>query len=142
MTKKAYPTLPVTLKGTTVSHKKNGRGLGYPTANIESNTDLEDGVYVGLASLASFKRHPALIFIGAPITLGDTHRRVEAHLLGIPNEDYYDQTLTIEVMEFIRPNQKFSSLDGMLVAMRGDEVTAHEWFNARQIAVPVSSKSK
>ncbi len=135
--------LPVSLRGVTVSHGKNGRSLGYPTANIETDTALADGVYVGLASLGKFKRHPALVFIGAPVTVGDNHRRVEAHLINIPNDDYYDQKLTVEVMEFLRPDQRFNSLDGLLVAMRADEVSAHEWFNTHELAItPVETDTK
>lgn len=122
------------LKGTTVSNDKNGRGLGYPTANISTKTDLKDGVYLGFASLGQFKNRPALIFIGAPITFGKTERRIEAHLLDIPDKDYYSSHLVIEVLEFIRPNKKFGSMQELRKAMKNDELKARNWFKSHTLA--------
>ncbi len=126
--------LPQTLQGTTISHGKNGRKLGYPTANIDTDTLLPDGVYVGFASLDEFRRQPALLFIGSPITVGDAKRRTEAHILDIPDKDYYDKTLTMEFAAFLRPNKKFSSLDDLVAAMKRDEKLARAWFVHQALA--------
>jgi riboflavin kinase/FMN adenylyltransferase len=122
--------LPVQLQGVAKPYQGNGRQLGYPTANIAADTDLQDGVYFGYADLGEFKQQPALIFIGIPTTLGDTERRVEAYLLDIPDQDYYDQTLTVYIREFHRPNQKFADFATLLQAIQTDEVQAREWFTS------------
>lgn len=109
----------------------NGRKFGYPTANIETETDLKDGVYFGLADLGAYAKQPALIFIGTPTTVGDTGRRVEAHLLDIVDKDYYGEQLSLDILYFHRPNQTFSSIDELLVAMKDDETTARRWFKRR-----------
>lgn len=119
------------LSGVTKHYKGNGRKLGYPTANIDVPTSLKDGVYFGFASLGSITQKPALIFIGIPATVGDKTRRVEAHILDIADKDYYDQKLEIEVAYFYRPNEKFDSIDELLVQMRKDEHDARIWFDAR-----------
>jgi riboflavin kinase/FMN adenylyltransferase len=119
---------PVTLTGEVTKFRGNGRQLGYPTANITTATDLAEGVYFGCADLAQFTAHPSLIFIGIPMTMGDTERRVEVHLLDIPDEDYYDQTITVRLKHFHRPNKRFDGIDDLVVAMHGDEAQARSWF--------------
>ena len=121
-------TKPIRLQGTTRHYKGNGRALGYPTANIGVPTTLEDGVYFGFATLGEYTRQPALIFIGAPITMGDTERRVEAHLLDIPDVDYYGQELALNIRHFHRPNQTFTSVELLLEAIQADEAAARQWF--------------
>lgn len=120
--------LPINLSGIVKKYTGNGRKLGYPTANIDAATDLTDGVYFGFASLAQHEHHPALIFIGVPVTVGDTERRVEVHLLDIDDKDYYNLPLKVEVKHFHRPNQKLSSVDELLVLMANDEKVARAWF--------------
>jgi riboflavin kinase/FMN adenylyltransferase len=123
---------PTMLSGTITRFKGNGRKLGYPTANLNTATDLADGVYFGFADLAAWKKHPALIFIGTPTTVGDTGRRVETHLLDIPDVDYYDQPLRVSVQEYHRGNKTFDGIETLLEAMKSDEAAARQWFTGRQ----------
>ena len=124
----------VTLSGVVTPFTGHGRQLGYPTANLTTATDLADGVYFGLADLAGFTDHPALIFIGVPTTLGDRQRRVEAYLLDIPDEDYYGQTLSASLRHFHRANQTFADVGELVEAMRADEATARAWFAKNRLA--------
>ena len=118
----------IKLKGRVTRFSGDGRKLGYPTANLNVGTKLPDGVYFGFADLANYKRHPALIFIGTPITIGGKERRVEAHLLDIEDIDYYGQNMLIEVHHFWRPNQKFKSREDLIGAIKTDEAAARAWF--------------
>lgn len=119
---------PVILTGEVRRFKGNGRKLGYPTANLTTETATADGVYFGFADLAQWSHHPAIIFIGTPTTMGDSDRRVEAHLLDIPDQDYYGQMLTLSLDRYHRVNQTFASVEQLLVVMRDDETTARQWF--------------
>jgi riboflavin kinase/FMN adenylyltransferase len=121
-------TPPITLRGTVTRFKGNGRKLGYPTANITTETDAKDGVYFGFADLAGFTRRPSLIFIGVPTTMGDTERRVEVHLLDIPDEDYYEEALDATLNRYYRPNRTFDSVDELREVMKHDEGAARKWF--------------
>ncbi len=122
------------LQGEVKRYAGNGRKFGYPTANINVPTPLADGVYFGFASLGDYEHQPALIFIGTPITVGDTVRRVEAHLLDIADIDYYGQQLALEAEYFHRPNQKLDSIDALLDIMKQDEAAARSWFAAKELA--------
>lgn len=121
----------VEMRGNTVRFKGNGRKLGYPTANLTVTSSPEDGVYFGYATLDQYNNHPALIFIGIPTTMGDKDRRVEVHLLDIPDKDYYNLPLSITVNEFHRPNRTFNSVDELVEAMKHDESAARQWFANR-----------
>jgi riboflavin kinase/FMN adenylyltransferase len=120
--------LPASLKGVVTKFKGNGRKLGYPTANIRTETNLKDGVYFGFADMGTYTAQPALIFIGTPTTVGDTERRVEAHLLYIPDKDYYGKHLVLDIRHFHRANETLDSIEALLKIMQNDEAVAREWF--------------
>lgn len=124
----------VRLQGTVTPYKGNGRRLGYPTANVQTNTSLADGVYFGYASLGDLMDRPALIFIGVPTTLGDRDRRVEVHLLDILDRDYYGEPLSVAVYHYHRANQTFADVETLLTAMKADEVAARSWFQENPLA--------
>ncbi len=124
--------LPVKLSGITLPFAGNGRKLGYPTANIIIPTELTDGVYFGFADLGEYYTHrPALIFIGTPTTMSDVGRRVEAHILDVPDEDYYGLKLTVDVQRHHRSNKTFPSTEELQTAMRADEAAARDWLKAQ-----------
>ncbi len=66
--------------------------------------------------------------------MGDKLRRVEAHLLDIADKDYYGRLLKLDIHKFFRPNQKFASVDELLVAIKADEVAARKWFKEHALA--------
>ncbi len=121
--------LPQIIKGRTTKFAGNGRKLGYPTANLAVATDLADGVYFGWAALGKSEKQPALIFVGTPTTVGDSERRVEAHILDLIDKDYYGQNLELEVAYFHRPNQTFDSVEKLLQVMKQDEQAGRSWFS-------------
>jgi riboflavin kinase/FMN adenylyltransferase len=119
---------PVTIAGIIIRFKGNGRKLGYPTANLSTETAVADGVYFGFADMAPFLQCPALVFIGVPTTIGDSKRRVEVHLLDIADEDYYGLQLSVTLHQYYRANKTFANIDQLLQAIHGDEAAARQWF--------------
>jgi riboflavin kinase / FMN adenylyltransferase len=116
------------LSGEVKHYAGHGREFGYPTANIAAETDLADGVYFGRADLGDYRQNPALVFIGTPTTVGDTVRRVEAHLLDIPDRDHYGERLDLDVLRYWRANITFGSVKELLAAMKNDETAGRAWF--------------
>jgi riboflavin kinase/FMN adenylyltransferase len=125
---------PVILIGQTARFRGKGRELGYPTANLDVVTGLADGVYFGFADLADYARQPSLIFIGTPTTVGDTIRRVEAHLLDAADRDYYGQELHLDIRHYHRPNQTFASTTELIAAIQIDEAAGRQWFRTTGLA--------
>lgn len=116
------------ITGVVTQFKGNGRKLGYPTANIKSDTESTDGVYFGYADMGEFSNHPAVIFVGTPTTVGDKDRRVEAHLLDIPDKDYYDEKLKLSLVHYHRPNKTFEDIETLKQVMVDDDASARQWF--------------
>lgn len=117
----------VNVSGAVQQYSQEGRKLGYPTANIECSADTPEGVFVGYTSLMN-QRLPSIIFIGAPITLGETIKRVESHILDLEDKDLYGQEIQIEVIEKLRGNKKFNSRAELVAAMKADEKAARAYF--------------
>jgi riboflavin kinase/FMN adenylyltransferase len=123
----------IKVSGTTKPFSGYGRKLGYPTANIETNLDIEDGVYFGSATLGESKQKAAMIFIGVPNTVGDKDRRLEVYLFNVEDKDYYNLKLDVSIEYFHRKNLKLESLDELVDIMKDDEKTAREWFSGKGI---------
>lgn len=107
--------------GAVVPGRKLGRKLGFPTANLDPcGLQLPpDGVYAGLATWRGASRR-AMINLGVRPTVGDDPRRVlEVHL---PDFDgnLYGEDLEVEFRRFIRPEQKFASVDELRVQIARD----------------------
>ena len=115
------------LQGTVKPFAGDGRKLGYPTANIEVNNDIAEGLFVGYVKLLN-KKLPALIFIGAPITFGDSMKRAEAHILDFEDKDLYGESLEFIVTSKMRDNKKFNSKEELIKQMKQDEQDARNYF--------------
>jgi riboflavin kinase/FMN adenylyltransferase len=118
---------PYSLVGTVVQGQQLGRTLGFPTANLAlpDNKFLpRHGVYaVWVASVApaitSDERASALpspvagvMNLGYRPTVDGTRLAVEVHLLDWAG-DLYGQTLVVNLEQFLRPEQKFDSLEAL-----------------------------
>jgi len=105
------------LVGTVVSGKKIGRTIGFPTANLklpESKLIPRQGVYaVRAASDSDLESIPGVMNIGyRPTVSGSKELSVEVHLLDWSG-DLYDRTLSVELIQFLRTETKFSSLEAL-----------------------------
>ena len=103
---------PHILTGTVVTGRKLGRTLGIPTANIsipEDVVELPFGVYACKAQAAG-REYLAVTNIGNRPTVGGHRVTVEPWLLDFEG-DLYGQELTLRFYRFLRPEQKFPSLD-------------------------------
>ena len=105
---------PHILSGEVVTGRKLGRTLGIPTANIsipEGVAQLPFGVYACKA-LVEGKEHLAVTNIGNRPTVGGHRITVEPWLLDFDG-DLYGKHLTLSFYAFLRPEQKFPSLDAL-----------------------------
>ncbi len=99
--------------GIVVKGNQLGRTIGFPTANIQIKEDYKlipkKGVYL-VKSILKGDLVYGIMNIGTRPTLNGTNQTIEVHYLDF-NEDLYEQQLTVEVLEFIRAEQKFDSLE-------------------------------
>ncbi len=108
---------PYQLQGIVIDGKKLGRTIGFPTANLqlpENKLLPRLGVYCIQAVLKDLPqtRLSGVMNIGYRPTVGQHQVSVEVHLFNW-SADLYGKTLIVNLVEFLRPEQKFSSLDAL-----------------------------
>lgn len=115
---------PFSITGTVQHGKQLGRTIGYPTANIGVDPAMAlpaDGVYA-----ASLGGYPVMLNIGTAPTVntsGHNGRTVEAHIIGLDSDtNLYGKQLTINVLERLRDERKFSSLEHLRQALDNDRL--------------------
>jgi riboflavin kinase/FMN adenylyltransferase len=89
-----------------------------------------DAALQGTAPAANgYRRVPAVTNIGLrPTFPGQPDApRIEAHLLNF-NRDLYGQNVTLEFIEYLRPEQRFPSIDALLAQIELDKERAKEVF--------------
>ncbi|HEY6395619.1 MAG TPA: bifunctional riboflavin kinase/FAD synthetase [Candidatus Binataceae bacterium] len=101
------------LHGPVVRGRKRGRQVGYPTANLENETECTppDGVYATRAVLPD-GAYASITNIGMRPTFAETERSVETHIFDF-DRDIYGVRMRLELIERIRPERKFDSADAL-----------------------------
>lgn len=123
------------LSGTVVKGQQLGRTLGYPTANIEPSDKWKlipaNGIYLVTVQVdeAGSKKRWGMMSIGVRPTVADGLQRVaEVNILDFDG-DLYGKTLTVHFLRKIRNEEKFDSLDELIVWMKRDEATSRKWIH-------------
>lgn len=111
--------------GGLVAHgDKRGRELGFPTANLAVPHNMQlcaDGVYAGWYLRPDGTRHQTAVSVGRQPTFyrQRAFSLVEAHLLDFQG-DLYDELGTVELVERLRGQEKFGSVEGLVDQMTAD----------------------
>lgn len=123
---------PYTLTGRVVQGQQLGRQIGFPTANLKLPSDKfipRHGVYgvqvCGPCIDAGGAMQPGVMNIGNRPTVAGQDVTVEVHLLDWSG-DLYGKTLTVSLETFLRPEQKFDSLDSLKAQIEADCQTARQ----------------
>lgn len=115
---------PYMLSGTVVHNKAYGRSIGFPTANIVSETQIvpKDGVYA-TALFYQGEVYPSVTNIGWNPTVRGENRTIETH---VPNVqlDLYGKDISILFLDRIREETVFDSVDSMVARIGMDTETA------------------
>lgn len=109
------------LSGEVIHGKKRGRGIGFPTANIdvwESQIIPANGVYAGWGILGD-ERFMAMTNVGVSPTFMNEEVTVEAYLLDFDRE-IYGETLAITFETYLRPEARYDSLDALIAQIKRD----------------------
>jgi len=117
------------VKGKVVPGDGRGRTIGIPTANLEIWGELllpARGVYATLAHIGSIEI-PSVTNIGIRPTFENQspQPRVETHLLNF-NRDLYGTILQLEFIDFLRPEQRFPSVQALVGQIQTDIKHARE----------------
>jgi riboflavin kinase/FMN adenylyltransferase len=106
---------PPLLVGDVVHGEQIGRTLGYPTANLHLDSRIllpGDGIYYSHVHINESSAH-GLLYVGSRPTAQGTERRCEVHLLSPPEEDLYGLSVEVHILERLRGDRAFPSLDAL-----------------------------
>ena len=98
------------------------REMGVPTANMEWSRQLvmpAKGIYATWAKLPDGRVLPSATYIGDNPTLGGNLGTFEVHINNF-EEDLYGQNISVEFIEFIRPDQNFETAQQLNLAIQED----------------------
>ncbi len=119
------------LTGTVSKGKQLGRTIGFPTANliIKENEKLipKNGAYV-VKSIINQKTVFGIMNIGFNPTLGGEKLAIEVHYLDF-DTNLYDQEIRVSILEYLRLEQKFESVDLLKEQLGKDKNTALAYIN-------------
>ena len=125
---------PYSLEGRVQKGRRLGRDLGYPTANlrITNNPCPVLGVFAVRCRVGnSGEGLPGVASLGYRPTLGDDKLLLEVHLFDF-QADLYGLRMEVELVEKIRDEEFFESLDLLVVQMKQDEARARGLLQAEQ----------
>lgn len=111
---------PYRVRGVVGQGVARGATIGFPTANLESISNLVPGlgVYAGQTHWAG-RDWPAAIHVGSNPTFEENEVKFEVHLIGFEG-DLYGQTLEVDIIERIREVQTFDSKESLQEQLRHD----------------------
>lgn len=114
---------PYEVRGLVVMGDGRGRELGYPTANIHVDRQIQipgDGVYAGRYIFPDGREVVTAVSVGTrPTFYADGMNLIEAFLLDF-DEDLYGQHARVQFTHRIRGQEKFESIDELIVQMEAD----------------------
>ena len=125
---------PYTLTGPVVKGQQLGRTIGFPTANLQPTPEKflpRQGVYAVQAFIEEEEEGTKLgvMNIGHRPTVDGTIPTIEVHLLDWSG-DLYGKTITVQLKNFLRPEQKFASLEALKAQIQTDCVLAKSFLSA------------
>ena len=111
-------------KGKVVQGKNLGHTIGFPTANIEplESTQIipKNGVYVVQIALNA-KMYSGMMNIGIKPTISEAGEvSIEVHIFDF-SEDIYGSILEVKVIDYVREERTFGSLDELKQQLKEDE---------------------
>jgi riboflavin kinase/FMN adenylyltransferase len=106
---------PFAIEGVVQKGRQLGRKLGFPTANVllADYVAPKFGVYATRTRLADGRRLGGVANIGVNPTTGVVEPRLEVWLFDF-DEDIYGEVIETELIEFLRPEEKFPSIPAMV----------------------------
>nr|AIA19198.1 riboflavin biosynthesis protein RibF [uncultured bacterium] len=114
-------TRPFAIEGMVEHGDKRGRELGYPTANIALGPYLRPqfGVYAVRGRLADGRVLDGAANLGIRPQFDPPKELLEPHFFDFEG-DLYGQTIEVELISFLREEQRFDSLDALSAQISAD----------------------
>ncbi len=118
---------PFAVEGVVEQGRKLGRELGFPTANVALGDYVRPrlGIYASRTRLPGGRILSGVSSVGTNPTVGLVDARLEAWLFDF-DEDIYGETIETELIEFLRPEERFDSVQAMVRQVNADAARARQ----------------
>ena len=115
-------TRPHQICGIVVSGKREGRKIGFPTANVSTSDTLipEKGVYAVRVKVNQGKWLDGMVNLGTQPTFGGRKFQIETYIFDF-DQDIYGDELTIAFIERIRAERRFETVEALQSQLREDQ---------------------
>jgi riboflavin kinase / FMN adenylyltransferase len=123
---------PFAVEGPVQRGRQLGRKLGFPTANVDMADYVSPrfGVYATRTRLSDGREVPGVANIGVnPTVQGITRPLLEVWLFDF-DEDIYDRIIETSLIHFLRPEEKFDSVEIMTEQVMRDAAQARALLGA------------
>ena len=122
---------PFGFSGKVLHGKALGKSLGFPTLNLSLPQGMllpRRGVYASQVTVGG-ETYGAVTNVGVRPSVETTEiPNVESHLLDADG-DFYGQSARVELLYYVREEQKFSSLGALQAAIGEDTESVRQWMN-------------
>ncbi|CAO95757.1 bifunctional riboflavin kinase/FAD synthetase [Erwinia tasmaniensis] len=120
---------PFSISGRVVHGDALGRTIGFPTANLPLRRTVSPvkGVYAVEVLGLGPRALPGVANIGTRPTVAGLRQQLEVHLLDV-TIDLYERHIEVVLLDKIRDEQRFNSLDALKEQIANDVVTARRFF--------------
>ncbi len=119
------------ISGIVVKGDRLGRTIGYPTANISPDYAYKlipgNGVYAVYVHFTGRTLNGVMSIGVRPTVTDNNFTTIEVYILDF-DEDIYGEKIHVEILEYIRPELKFGSIDELQKHIASDVETAKKYF--------------
>jgi riboflavin kinase/FMN adenylyltransferase len=123
-----YLGYPYAIEGIVVKGDQIGRSIGFPTANIQIQESHKlipaDGIYAVHIEWQS-QTYKGMLYIGDRPTVQGSKKVIEVNIFDF-DQEIYDEQIQVKLIQYIRGDQKFDSLDALKLSIQQDEINCRK----------------
>ena len=127
----SYLSCDFSIKGRVVRGNNIGSSIGFPTANIDIESEYKILPKNGVYAVKVFVKHQqyfGMLNLGNRPSVVDDSFTIEVHIFNF-NTNIYDQYLRIDFVKRIRNEKKFLDLEKLKSQLKIDEINCKRFFN-------------
>lgn len=114
---------PYSLSGRVIKGDQIGRLIGFPTANLEIDSNHKlipaDGIYA-VTIVHEHTKYDGMLYIGNRPTVEGSKKNIEANIFKF-NKDIYGESLSVYLHQFMREDRKFNDVEELTLQIKRDE---------------------
>ena len=124
---------PYCISGKVVEGRKVGTDIGYPTANIQVESDKKlipkDGIYTCYVVIKDH-RYKGMMYIGdIPTIKGKNPKTIEVNIFDF-DQNIYGERISVQLLKFLREDKKFDGLEGLKTQLAQDKLDTISFFES------------